>query len=672
MGLPHVRLVSKAFEFWGTNGEAEMETYWATPVLRRWSLGRTLLTGEQAPFFKLVPKKALQHLPRRLIHKFYTPHRRHGYYLNKRFQPSQKRFTPLKVAHKVIDNRVFKKKLSTPARWNVFFKNSNHASGFTFTTIYNKENDLQLLNEHKNAIGVELPWASVVTPSLKTLYFNEQMLRPLFSFSWRRSRIGQKLRSLKSRKRRRYSRPWWFPRILRKYSPLQQIIRDFIVRERTLRYGYRKVVRLRTRALHRSRLNLRWRRRKLKKYTLKRQEAMNQKLKFRRRKRRNSVRRRTNYILKRYYKLLQYRSGYKWRSLTAVTARHRMNVRNYSIMRFDPFVKKKRRASRRFKRRRKWLPKGFYRYRRRYKRLIRPIRLHGWTWFNLPTGNDYVTFDDRRIGFIKLGGTFYFPKIVPNRSLHAPRRPALEVTTQFKTRNYNRSVAGVTRGFKKVLKALAAGGHSRSKHLKRLTLNPKSVQRFSLYKRFASTKGNPKVDQRDITLNYKEITNGYWGQRFKEYKDDLSPWVVACHEKDKPYRRSFIQGFDVTTKFFNLFLKKGAKHTLEKLIRQFRTKNPRWSVIRLYHKLYTPVGLMTSTKTKIKDGKLQRVKRQTAKINRWQKGFIRARKWVIKGVRGRRERKWWSRVTSEIIMLRSALRFRNRYIRSIVTLGRVL
>ena len=205
-----------------------------------------------------------------------------------------------------------------------------------------------------------------------------------------------------------------------------------------------------------------------------------------------------------------------------------------------------------------------------------------------------------------------------------------------------------------------------------MTLNPKAVKRYSLYKRYAATKGNPKADLRPITLRYREISDGYWAQRFKKRKDPISPWVLACYESNKPYRRGFAQGFDVTTKFFNLFLRRGAKHTLEKLVRQFRVKNPRWSPIQLYHKLYTPIGVVTSTRTKIKQGKLHRVIKRKPKINRWHKGFTRARKWIVKGIRGRRERKWWSRVTAEIITLRSALRFRKRYIRSIVGVAGVL
>jgi len=670
--LPRVRLVSKAYTFWGVNDEAEMETYWATPILRRWPMGRTLLTAEQASFSTLIPKKPSKHLVKRVIHKFYTPHSLHGYYPNKRTQrPRRRKYLMLKAAsRRRINNRPHKNILPTPARWNVFFQKPNHALDVTLNTIYNKEAELEILNQRKRLTRVELPWASLTTLNLKSAYFNEAAKRRSFSFSWRRCRVGQRIRLLKLQKRS-YRPTLWLSRISREYSTLQQIFKDFALKEHILKHGFKKLVLKRTRSFKCTRLNQRWRRRKLKKFTLKRQKMMHQKMIFRRRRRKESVFRRRNRIIRRYYKLLQYRSGYKWRALTSVTAIHRMSIKNYSIMRFDPFVKKKRRTNRRFKRRRKWLPKGFYRYRRRYKRLIKPIRLHGWTWFNLPIGNDYVIFDDRRIGFVKEPGTFYFPKIV-RKPFHTPKRIDLQITAHHKFRNYNRSVAGVTRRFSKTVKALNGQRSSRNKYLKPMTLNPKSVQRYSLYKQFAATKGDPKVDQRPRTMTYEQILNGRWSDRFKKGKDSLSRWVIACHEKDKPYHRGLVPGFDVSTKFFNLFLRKGAKHTLEKLIRQFKIKNPRWSPMDLYHKLYTPVGLLTSTKIKIKQGKLHRVKKQLPKINRWQKAFIKARKWIIMGVRGRRERQWWSRVTGELTTLRSSLRLRKRYIRSIATIARVL
>jgi hypothetical protein len=119
------------------------------------------------------------------------------------------------------------------------------------------------------------------------------------------------------------------------------------------------------------------------------------------------------------------------------------------------------------------------------------------------------------------------------------------------------------------------------------------------------------------------------------------------------------------SKLFGVFLRKGHKHDLEKKIRLFSTRYPRWSVLRIYRRLYCPVTMVATKRITIKLGVLRKSKGLLARLDRPKKAFVRARHWLASAARRRQQRRWWSRTVAELLNPRGATRSSRRYAKEV-------
>jgi hypothetical protein len=395
-------------------------------------------------------------------------------------------------------------------------------------------------------------------------------------------------------------------------------------------------------------------------------------------------------VLNRYNWLCSFRSGYRWRASCIVFEKTRYDTMRHRIRILDILKQtkpKRRRGKNKFRRHRRWYPKPMYRFKKKYRKLwtrryYRRVRY----WMGFPIVR--AKWDNLRTRVKKQG--IRFKHVLPVAALYRPNRLNINFEKySYESTNKN-SVTAVLKAWNEKPRKKRSFSSTNDNPQKWLNDKTKEYRLLQVRKNYAfkktvneyekkNKKRFPKVARTVLLmrhkmqkftikkrsyLDYTTKRDGWWSQKFANDNEQPSTWQQFSREKGLKKNLTLNKTM-LVSKLFNLFLRTGAKHDIEKKVLLFRSKNRSWDVLNLYRKLYTPVSMVTRTRTIVKDGQVKRRKGLTPRLDRPQKSFVRARKWVSHAVRSRAHRHWWPRVLAEIVGLQGASRLYSRYMKSV-------
>lgn len=154
----------------------------------------------------------------------------------------------------------------------------------------------------------------------------------------------------------------------------------------------------------------------------------------------------------------------------------------------------------------------------------------------------------------------------------------------------------------------------------------------------------------------RKVLAGYFHRRWSAERggpgDPTARNALLWKPFDPPRRVSTFVG--ETSRLFQLFLRRGQKHRLENLVREFRRQHKDWDPVVFYGGLYLPVLA----------GGIPRHRSVNYRPSHLYGALVRARKWVSRTTRGG-HRGWWPRVVTELTHPVGLHRQRDKFVQEV-------